>query len=189
MAHPIPEPEQPAKVQSDHVQDRPVSKVAGSKLAWSRLPVYEREHRLGHLACKERCTTPQSLQDEVGRAFDRYAAAKALHEGWLLCNASWPSGSDLNRVKVAGFPGSFADHQRDTKDFWRRVELAMSVNDWMICRRVCGENYAVAETVNSILTGYKFSTLARFREALDGLIIGMQKARRPVPRETKDASR
>jgi hypothetical protein len=77
-----------------------------------------------------------------------------------------------------GRPGGFVDHQRDAKDFWRRVEQAMGTRDWQICWRVCGENCTVAETVQAISPGYKFSTLARFREALDALIEGMAKARR-----------
>ena len=77
-----------------------------------------------------------------------------------------------------GVPGGFVDHQRDAKDFWRRVEQAMGTRDWMICRRVCGENCTVAETVQAISPGYKFSTLARFREALDALVDGMALARR-----------
>jgi hypothetical protein len=73
--------------------------------------------------------------------------------------------------------GAFVDHQRDAKDFWRRVEQAMGANDWLICRRVCGENHTVADAVQAISPGYKFSTLARFREALDALNEGMRRAK------------
>jgi hypothetical protein len=57
------------------------------------------------------------------------------------------------------------------------VEQAMGANDWLICRRVCGENFSVAETVSAISPGYRFSTLARFREALDALVEGMKRAK------------
>lgn len=50
-------------------------------------------------------------------------------------------------------------------------------NDWLICRRVCGENFSVAETVQAINPGYRFSTLARFREALDALVDAMKRAK------------
>ena len=106
-------------------------------------------------------------------------AARAFDEGWQVCNASFPGGVDFDRVRTSGgVPGAFVDHQRDAKDFWRREEQAMGTNDWMICRRVCGENYAVAAAVQAISPGYKFSTLARFREALDALVDGMRRARR-----------
>ena len=54
----------------------------------------------------------------------------------------------------------------------------MGSRDWMICRRACGENCTVAETMQAISPGYKFSTLARFREALDALVEAMARARR-----------
>lgn len=54
----------------------------------------------------------------------------------------------------------------------------MGTNDWLICRRVCGENFSVAAAVTAINPGYRFSTLARFREALDALVDGMKEARR-----------
>ena len=39
------------------------------------------------------------------------------------------------------------------------------------------ENFSIAETVQSISPGYRFSTLARFREALDALVEGMRRAK------------
>ncbi len=169
--------EQPAVIQADHAQTRVLSGRPGAKTGWSRLTVYEREFRLGHLVCKERAA--RDAREEEGRALDRLAAARAFDAGWQVCNASFPGGMDFDRVRSSGgVPGSFVDHQRDTKTFWRRVEEAMGTNDWMICRRVCGENYAVAAAVQAISPGYKFSTLARFREALDALIESMARARR-----------
>jgi len=167
--------ERPAIVQGDHVQGRVLSSRAGAKAGWSRLTVYEKAFRLGQLTCKE----ARDAREEEARALDRFAAARAFDEGWQLCNASFPGGRGWDEVRGGGgVPGGFVDHQRDAKDFWRRVEQAMGVRDWMICRRVCGENCTVAETVQAISPGYKFSTLARFREALDALVEGMAKARR-----------
>ena len=174
----------PAVVAKDHVRDRVLSPRAGAKAGWSRLTVYEREFRLGHLKCKERCTGPKGNQaatrEEEGRALDRFAAARAFDTGWQICSAGFPGGVDFDRISSGGggVPGAFADHQRDAKAFWRRVEQAMGANDWLICRRVCGENYSVAETVQAISPGYRFSTLARFREALDSLVIAMATAKR-----------
>lgn len=171
--------ERPAVIQADHVQGRVVSGRAGAKAGWSRLTVYEREFRLGHLVCA--AAAAQRPREEEGRALDRLAAARAFDEGWQVCHASFPGGVDFDRVRSSGgVPGAFVDHQRDAKDFWRQVEQAMGRNDWMICRRVCGENYAVAAAVQAISPGYKFSTLARFREALDALVDGMKRARRKL---------
>ena len=177
---PVGEPvEGPAIVGADHVQDRVLSKTAGARKGWSKLTVYEREFRLGHLRCKERCETKEGAEAEARLEADRFAAARAFDLGWQICCASWPDSSGFDLVKGgSGVPGAFADHQRDAKDFWRRVEQAMGANDWLICRRVCGENYSVAAAVTAINPGYRFSTLARFREALDALVEGMRRARR-----------
>lgn len=168
----------PAVIGEGHVRDRVLSPRAGAKAGWSRLTVYERAFRLGHLLCKERCGSPAAAREEEGRALDRLAAARAFDEGWQICAAGFPGGVDFDRIRTSGgVPGAFVDHQRDAKAFWRRVEQAMGTNDWMICRRVCGENFSIAETVQAISPGYRFSTLARFREALDALVEGMRRAK------------
>jgi hypothetical protein len=171
----------PAKVQGDHLQDRALGKGAGAQKGWSRLTVYEKAFHLGQLRCKERCAT--GAEAELRAEADRFAAARAFDTGWQVCHASWPGSSGFDQVRSSGgVPGAFVDHQREAKDFWRRVEQAMGTNDWMICRRVCGENYAVAATVAAISPGYKFSSLARFREALDALVGAMKTVRQSVTR-------
>jgi len=171
--------ESPAVIDADHVQDRVLGKAAGARKGWSKLTVYEREFRLGHLRCKERCGTKDGAEAEGRLEADRFAAARAFDLGWQLCTASWPGGGSFDLVKTSGgVPGAFVDHQREAKQFWRRVEQAMGANDWLICRRVCGENFSVAAAVTAINPGYRFSTLARFREALDALAGAMKRAKR-----------
>ena len=168
--------EGPAVVTSDHARDRLLSGRAGAKKGWSRLAVYEKEFRRGHLLCKERCTGGAATREEEARALDRLAAARAFDRGWQLCNPPFPGGVDFDRVRTSGgVPGAFVDHQRDAKDYWRRVRAVMGANDWLICRMVCGEGHSVAQAVITISPAYKFSTLARFREALDTLIKAMRK--------------
>jgi hypothetical protein len=170
--------EGPAILTGDHVQDRILSPRAGAKKGWSRLAVYEREFRRGALVCKERGAG--AAREEEARVLDRFAAARAFDDGWRICNTPFPPGVDFDRVKVSGggTPGGFADHQRDAKDFWRRVQSAMGANDWLICRLVCGEGHSVAQAVMTVSPAYKFSTLARFREALDALVEGMKRGKR-----------
>jgi hypothetical protein len=169
----------PAVIGEGHVQDRVLSPRAGAKAGWSRLTVYEREFKLGHLKCKERCANPAQTREEEGRALDRYAAARAFDTGWQICCAGFTRGVDYDRISSGGggVPGAFADHQRDAKAFWRRVEQAMGANDWLICRLVCGEGHSVASAITAISPGYRFSTLARFREALDALVEAMKRAK------------
>jgi len=172
--------EGPAVFTCDHVQDRVLSPRAGAKKGWSRLAPYEKEFRRGALVCKERCISTVAAREEEARALDRFAAARAFDEGWRICNTPFPPGVDFDRVRSSGggVIGGFADHQREAKDFWRRVQSAMGSNDWLICRLVCGEGHTVAQGVMTVSAAYKFSTLARFREALDALIEGMRKARK-----------
>lgn len=168
----------PARVTDMHVQDRTLSKEAGSKAGWSRLSIFERAHRSGKLIDKERCTTPEKTKAEEQRALNRYDAGDRFAEGWIVAMAGqWPS-SDLNRVRVVGCPGSFVDHQIDVKNFMRALECHLGTNDWMILRRVCGEGCPIAETVTDITPSYRASTLARFREALDALVEAEPKARK-----------
>ena len=171
--------EGPAIITADHVQDRVLSPRAGAKKGWSKLAVYEKEFRRGALACKERCTSAVATRKEEARALDRLAAARALDRGWRIIHAPFPGGVDFDRVRSSGSgtPGAFADHARDAKDFWRKVQAAMGANDWLICWMVCGEGHSVAQAVMTVSPAYKFSTLARFREALDGLVEGMRRAK------------
>jgi hypothetical protein len=170
--------ERPAVIMSDHARDRVLGAGAGAKKGWSRLTVYEREFRRGSFVCKERCTDANATEAELRRALDRYEGAKAFDQGWQVCAASWPGSTGFERVRGgSGEPGAFVDHQRDVKDYWRRVEQAMGANDWLILRRVCGENYTVAQAVAAISPAYKFSTLARFREALDALVAARARVR------------
>ena len=161
-------------------QARVLSGRAGAKAGWSRLTVYEREFRLGHLVCKERGGAQTRARKRDGRWTGWRRRGPSMPAG-RCATPVFPGGVDFDRVRSSGgVPGAFVDHQRDAKDFWRRVEQAMGTNDWMICRRVCGENYAVAAAVQAISPGYKFSTLARFREALDALVEAMKRARREL---------
>jgi hypothetical protein len=172
--------EGPAVLTGDHVQDRILSSRAGTKKGWSKLAPYEKEFRRGALVCKERCTGAVAAREEEARALDRFAAARAFDDGWRICNTPFPPGVDFDRVrsKGAGSQGGFADHRREAKDFWRRVGSAMGANDWLICRLVCGEGHSVAQGVLTVSPAYKFSTLARFREALDTLVQAMKEAKR-----------
>jgi len=45
-------------------------------------------------------------------------------------------------------------------------------------RQLCGENYSVAQAVAAIGPAYKFSTLARFREAPDASVEARATAKR-----------
>lgn len=163
------DPTGPAIVTGAHVQDRILHTRAGAKAGWSKLTVFEQTHRGGKLICKDRCKGDNATQAEIGRALDRYIAGKQFTELWLISQASIGGSMDFSRIRAAGTGVPFTETQFEAKTKLRAIEKALGANDWMICRRVLGENYAVAETIVAIQPGYKFSTLARFRETLDAL--------------------
>lgn len=163
----------PAIVTADHVQDRTLHTRAGSKSGWSRLTVFEQAHRTGKLICKDLCKGEAATKEEIGRAMDRYIAGRQFAELWLIAQASIGGSMDFSRVRAAGSGVPFTETQFDAKTRLRAIESALGVNDWMILRRVVGENYAIAQTVVSISPGYRDSTLARFRECLDALVGAM----------------
>jgi hypothetical protein len=167
----------PALVTSEHVQDRILHTRAGSKVGWSRLTIFEQAHRAGKLIDKERCKSDHATQIEVGVALDRFLAGKRFMELWLIGQASIGGSMDFSRVRCAGSGVPFSDTQFDAKTLLRAIEGQLGTNDWMICRRVIGENYAIAQTVNEISPSYKDSTLARFREALDSLCEAFNRVR------------
>src|SRR6478736_74215 len=94
--------EAPAIITADHVQDRVLSARAGAKKGWSKLAPYEKEFRRGALVCKERCTGAIATREEEARALDRFAAARALDEGWQIIHVPFPAGIDFDRVATSG---------------------------------------------------------------------------------------
>lgn len=169
--------QEPALIRDTHALGRRV----GYKAGWENLSIFERAHRSGKLMDKERCTDQEATKIEAGKALDRYEAGDRFAEGWAVANAgNWAAGTDFNRVRVMGTPGSFVDHQIDVKNFMRALEMELGTRDWMILRRICGENYPIAETITDITPAYRATTLARFRESLDALVeaipVAMRKA-------------
>lgn len=172
------EPDEPARITSEHVQDRILHTRAGSKVGWSRLTVFEQAHRAGKLVDKERAQkSPAAMQDEIGKALDRFLAGKRFMELWLIGQASIGGSMDFSRIRCAGTGVPFSDTQFDAKTLLRAIEGQLGTNDWMICRRVIGENHSIAETVVDLTPGYRASTLARFRESLDALVEAFQRVR------------
>lgn len=168
----------PAVVRHEHVQDRILHTRAGSKVGWSRLTVFEQAHRAGKLVDKERAQkSSTAMQDEIGKALDRFLAGKRFMELWLIGQASIGGSMDFSRIRCAGTGVPFSDTQFDAKTLLRAIESQLGTNDWMICRRVIGENCGIAQTVNEISPSYRDSTLARFREALDSLCAAFNGAR------------
>ena len=108
----------------------------------------------------------------------------------LVRQVQGPEGATSGRVEYEKMEYAFVDrlYRRRGPDTdgahlgrvtvtWRSVR-AMEANARLICSLVCGEGHSVAQGVMTVSPAYKFSTLARFRDALDGLVEGMKKAKK-----------
>jgi hypothetical protein len=175
-------PAEPAKITRMHVQDRPLhdektGKPLLGKVGYRHETQFQRACRLGQLVDKAMCTGDAKVQAvEIERALDRRDAGKAFVEAWDIRERGTKDSLDLRRGGSAASAAGISDAQIDAGNALRSWERQMSRNDWMILRRVCGENCAISVAVGDISPSYRDSSLARFREALDGLIHAQREA-------------
>lgn len=139
---------------------------------------FQRACRLGQLVDKAMCTDKKAQDIEIERALDRRDAGDALVEAWDKRYRGGKDSTDLSRGGSAANSAGISDAQIDAGNLMAGWERHMGANDWMLVRRVCGENYPIAQAVADISIGYRDSSLARFREAMDGLIKAKVEARR-----------
>lgn len=176
-------PDGPAIEGADHVTDRPIyDEKTGRQIigrAGSRSETqFERACRLAQLVDKAMCTNEKAKALEIERALDRRDAGKAFVEAWDIRERGSKDSTDLSRGGSAANAAGISDAQIDAANLLAGWQRHMGANDWMLVRRVCGENYAIAQAVTEISPSYRFSALTRFREAMDGLILGKVDARK-----------
>lgn len=157
------QPQAPAIVARDHVRDRVISPVAGAAKAWRKLSPLEQAYARGQLAGGN----PAISAAQRFEAGQRYAAIFAA------CESQGRDSTQLLNVSRSYGGAPLGLGQRAAMDKLRAIESALSPNDAAIVRKVCGEDFTPAESVRSVCGGdYRDATLARFREALDGLARG-----------------
>ena len=171
----------PAKVTPMHVEreltdhrGRAIIGKVGTKVETQ----FQRACRLGQLVDKAMCTDKKAQDIEIERALDRRDAGDSLVEAWDKLYRGTKDSTDLNRGGSAANSAGISDAQIDAGNLMAGWERHMGANDWMLVRRVCGENYAIAQSVAEISPSYRFTALTRFREALDGLIRAKVDARK-----------
>jgi hypothetical protein len=153
------QPEGPARIGDGHVCDRVISPVAGAARAWRKLSPLEAAYAKGQLA-GGRFTAQQRF--EAGQRYARLFAA---------CESSGRDSTQLLNISRSYNGAPLGESQRGALEKLRSLHAAMGANDAAIVRLVCGEGHTPAESVRRVCgEGYKDATLARFREALDGLV-------------------
>lgn len=172
--------EGPAVVTPMHRQERPLfDETSGREIVgrrgYSNETQFERFLRLNQHICKEACTDRRAEAVEIDRALDRRDAGKAFANAW---KEREPGSRDSTDLAPRG--GSTSDGLTTAMVTAGKLlhgwQAHMGGNDWMLVRRVCGEDYTVARTVAEISPGYVKASVARFREALDALVAGQAAA-------------
>lgn len=180
----------PAVVTPFHALCRPAtddnSRPITGKQAYRHEMQFERACRLGQLVDKAKCTDETATKVEIERALDRKEAGELFEKKWITRMGGTKDNLDLTKVRCSAAPAGASDAQIDAGRFLRNTELAMSPNDYQLVTRVIWQNCSIAEAVMAISPSYRESTLARFREAMDGLIAGERAAHR-AERERRKA--
>lgn len=163
------QPDRPAVISGDHVQDRILSPVAGAPKGWRNLSPLERAFRKGQ------------LRGGLGRYSEnqRFEAGSNYAQIYLVANAGGgrDSTQSLNVSRSSG-GFSFPQSQQDAIYLIAHIETSMGVRDCRIVRKVCGEGHEPVRAVQDICGDYEHTIAARFREALDGLIESFDRYRR-----------
>lgn len=171
----------PAIITPMHVE-RPLNDAHGraiiGKVGTKVETQFQRACRLAQLVDKAMCTDEKAKAIEIERALDRRDAGNEFVDAWDKRYRGGKDSTDLSRGGSAANSAGISDAQIDAGNLMAGWERHMGANDWMLVRRVCGENYAIAQAVSEISIGYRDSSLARFREAMDGLIRAKADARR-----------
>jgi hypothetical protein len=164
----MPQPDAPAKLQADHVQDRGLTHVAGAPKGWRRLSPLESAFEKGQLK------SDGSKYDPVAR----FNAGKAYEYAWLKTQVSGRDSTDLERI-CSGPSVGLSTVQQDAIRWLVAVHANLGFRDRKIILRVCGEGYWPSEAVAEACgPDFVKATLPRFREALDALIEAIENARR-----------
>lgn len=162
------EPVGPAVILPLHIQDRPVSKEVGAKLAWRTACTLEACYDKGQLAGGAPKYSPEA-RFEAGLFYAR------------LYDTCQPSGRDSTQslnISRSSKPGAETDARADAWSKLIVIDSLLGQRDRMIVRMVCGENETPAVAVRLVCADYRHTVAARFRESLDSLIEAIEAGRK-----------
>lgn len=166
----------PAKMTELHVArpltDEKTGKEIIGKAGVRHLTTFQRFLRLNQHICREACTDKRATDIEIERALDRRDAGNAFVEAWDIRERGSKDSTDMSRGGAAESADGMTVARVAASKLLRGWEMHTDPNNWMLVRRVCGENFTPAQAVATISPSYRDASLPRFREALDGLIAG-----------------
>lgn len=165
--------EGPARPTAMHRQDRPLfdaqsgREIVG-KRGFSNETQWQRFLRLNQHVCNDLCTDKRATDIEIERSLDRRDAGNDFANAWSERTPGTRDSLDP-RPRGGGTSDGLTVAMIDAGKRLSCWEYRMGQNDWMLVRRVCGEDYPVAQAVVEISPAYRHTALVRFREALDAL--------------------
>lgn len=173
---PIPA-EAPARIRPEHIQDRTISAVAGSPVAWrTRCWPIEAAYENHRLATPSHALSKEKFVN-AGNENTRWLAIREYDE--LYCQVFERSGrdsTDMDRVDGGG-DGSWSETRADALKKLISVDSCMSLKDRTICRQLCEGHtlpYAVRQACGD---DFVHAVAARVRDALDALDNALTRAR------------
>lgn len=174
----FPKPDGPAVITREHVRDRVISPIAGAPRAWRKLSPHERAYAKNQLVGgSPRFTASQRF--EAGQNYAQIFLASQT--------AGRDSTQALNGSRSSGNGACVAQSQLNALDTLRDLESFMGVRDARIIEMVCGEGQEPAMAIKQVCGDYEKTVAARYREALDSLIVAFDK-RRPLTKNTVKAA-
>lgn len=156
-----------------HVQDRTLSKVAGSPQGWRKMSIIEHAYQHERLGEKD-----------SNAARDRLSAAVFFTKIWDCAQkAGRDSTASLN---AGGYGGSGAPLSEAQQSAIRRlvaIEMHLGRNDRMIVRGVCAWGYTLNEAVHDLAKLQRDTRVSgRVCEALDALADAIERTAKSAKR-------
>jgi hypothetical protein len=150
----------PAVVTDRHVQDRSLSRRAGTRKGWSRLSVIAAAFLSGKMSRRGEGKVPASR---------RYAAALKYSEIWDAAQPPTKDSTQAMNVSGGGFRLIQGSAHITAARRLDAIHKALGCRDRRIVEMVCGQDYEISAAIRAASGHFTDEVTNRFREALDSL--------------------
>lgn len=155
----------PSLITQLHVQERVLSKVAGSPLGWKKLTQLEQAYRQERLGAKD-----------SKEARQRRAAGEEFTLLWDCAQSAGRDSTavfDVGRCMGSGTP--LSERQRDAISRLVQIEMHLGQRDRTIIRAFCAMGHSPAEAIALARLPNDTRVTARLCEALDALVDAIER--------------
>lgn len=165
--------QEPVLITPLHVQDRTLSKVAGSPQGWRKMSIIEHAYHHERLGEKD-----------SNAARDRLSAATFFTKIWDCAQkAGRDSTASLNAGGYGGSGLPLTEAQESAIQRLVRIEMHLGRNDRLIVRGVCAWGYTMNEAVHELAKLQRDTRVSgRVCEALDALADAIERTAKSARR-------